>query len=155
MLESLIYLLHTLVLKYGLLGLFVVSCVISTIFVPLMVEPLLFLLVRDYSYSSIIASAAFGSLAGNWINYAIGYSGFKIIQLKKEAKEVKKLKKLMNTYGSIGLFAMILLPLPVPVDLLGVICGLGGMDFTEFSIIVLLSKILRYAILLDLFKLFF
>ena len=69
-------------------------------------------------------------------------------------ENLEKAKKLMNKYGWAGLFIALILPLPLPVDPITVLCGMAKMNFKEFTIVVLSGKAVKAALVLGLISLF-
>lgn len=139
-----------LVAQYGLFGLFFSSIIGSTIFVPFVTEllfvPLLELGLNPYM---IVVVAALGSMFGSTINYFIGFLGSKYLEkIKKE--DVKNAKRISNKYGAVGLFIALVLPLPLPVDALTILAGIGRMNIYLFLAIVFLAKLIKYSAVVGL-----
>ncbi len=139
--------LFELVRHYGLAGLFASSLIGSTIFVPFSVEfAETILLAARENVLLVILTASVGALIGTWINYWIGYFGSELVEKRVGEKNIKKAKDFMDKYGWPGLFVIIFLPTPIPVDPVTVFPGLARMSFIEFSIVVFIAKLLRYSV---------
>ncbi len=134
-------------LEYGYPGLFLVSFLGSTIFIPLTVEIFLAGIIGvglNPVYAVLIATI--GSTFGSIVNYLIGRIGIKYYMKKvKKSKENDKWQKIADKYGSIGLLAVLALPLPLPVDILTIAAGVSRMKFKYFLIAVIFGKLLHYA----------
>jgi len=147
--------LRNLVLHYGILGLFIASFLSSTIFFPFTFEVLL----PPFYYLGIsklfvVLSATTGSLLGMYVNYFLGYHGFFRPFGKKIKREtMHRAREWMHKYGGVGLFAIILLPTPIPPDPVGVVCGAIKMELRIFLLIVALGKLMRYSLVLGILDL--
>ena len=147
--------LHYIVLNYGLDGLFIASAIGSTIFVPFTVELWFPLFLRaGIPRLSVLAYATAGALLGTLVNYALGFYGAKVIQRHAKGEGVVRAKRIMDRYGWLGVFVILVLPIPLPVDALTIVCGLTRMSLIEFTITVLAAKIIKYSLALELFSLF-
>jgi membrane protein YqaA with SNARE-associated domain len=149
MFEALTSFVHT----YGLAGLFLASLLGSTIFIPFTVEITFPILVAaKVGKMQILFWATLGALCGTCINYEIGSKGIDHAKKYVKEKDILKAKKIMDKYGWIGLLTVMLLPLPLPVDPLTVLCGASKMDKKEFILAVAAGKAIKYAIILGLIK---
>jgi membrane protein YqaA with SNARE-associated domain len=138
----------SLIVHYGLVGLFISSILGSTIFIPFSVEAVLPVLVGlKLDPVQIVLVSAIGATIGTCVNYAIGFYATELVEKRLGEKNLKKAKDLMDKYGWPGLFLILVapVPLPIPVDPLTVIPGLAKMNFPEFVLIVLLAKLLKYS----------
>lgn len=145
--------LYGLVTQYGLVGLFAASFIGSTPLIPFMTELFFPFFVRlgVNKYRLIIVATA-GSLLGTWFNYLIGHRGSKFIHRRMEEEHVERVRRIMNVYGWLGLFVVIAVPLPLPVDPITILCGLGRMNPVRFTMVIITAKILRYSLFLGLFS---
>lgn len=143
-----------LIIQYGpLLGLFISALIGSTVFIPFSVEALFPLLIRsDVDLYLIVIFASIGSLIGTVVNYLLGCLGSEIIERKVDASKMAHAKKTMDKYGWPGLFIILFLPLPLPVDSLTIFPGIARMNFIEFSIVVFLAKLAKYSLIVGLFN---
>lgn len=134
-------------LEYGYVGLFLISFLGSTIFIPFTVEIFLAGLIGiGLNPLYIVFISAVGSTLGSAVNYFIGRLGIEYYREKiRKTKDNDKLQKIANKYGILGLFAILALPIPLPVDILTIAAGISKMDFKYFLIAVFLGKFLRYA----------
>ncbi|MCX6695010.1 MAG: hypothetical protein NTU61_01775, partial [Candidatus Altiarchaeota archaeon] len=109
--------LYAIVLSYGLPGLLLASLIGSTIFVPFTTEILFPVLIKaSISPVEIVLYAAFGSLLGTIVNYALGFYGTKLVQKHIQGANADKAQSIMDKYGWLGLFVIMVVPLPLPVD---------------------------------------
>ncbi len=158
MLDSFIALLAGFAQQYGLFGLFAASAIGSTIFVPFSAE-LVFVPLSAAGLNPIllVLAAATGSLAGSFFNYVLGYYGTgwfekRFMKKKSQKEEIKKAEELADKYGWLGLFALLSLPIPLPVDALTILAGAGKMDLKIFLPVIFFSKIIKYSIVVGLLR---
>ena len=146
-------LLISLVQHYGILGLFASALIGSTIFIPFSVEAAILVLIPTHAnpYLLILVATA-GALIGTWINYAIGFYASELAEKKIGPQNIEKAKNFMNKWGWPGLFLIVFIPTPIPTDPVTIIPGITRMNFLEFTIVILLAKILRYAVLVGLLE---
>lgn len=139
--------------SYGLVGLFFVAFIGSTVFLFFPVEAVFFLFLESgIGPFTIVAVATFGSLLGTCVNYLLGFIGSGIIEQRVDHSRIAHAKKLMNRYGWFGLFVVIALPLPtIPVDPITLIPGIARMNFIEFTITVTAAKVVKYAFYTGIF----
>ena len=135
-------------LEYGYLGLFLSSFIGSTIFVPFTVEVFMAaLLGAGLNAIYLIFIASLGSTLGSCLNYFLGWLGIKYYRkkVKKAEKENSRLEEIVNRYGVLGLFVILALPLPLPVDIFTLAAGISRMNFKYFVVAVFFGKLVRYA----------
>lgn len=132
--------------EHGLVGLFIVSFLGSTIFIFFPIEGVFpFLLASGVDTISMILVATLGSLMGTSVNYALGFIGSNIIEKKVDHEKIRHAKEIMNKYGWVGLFIIVALPFnPIAMDPVTVIPGLTKMNYIEFAVTVTAAKILKY-----------
>jgi len=137
--------------EFGLFGLFIVSGLGATIFIPFSAEMSFPVLVgASIPDLHILAAATGGAYIGTVINYAIGYKGGKYALKDVAEKDLKKAQDMMNKYGWFGIMGAMVIPLPLPVDPITILCGIARMDFLRFSAAIIAGKGLKYAILLGI-----
>lgn len=139
----------SLIVHYGIAGLFVSSLLGSTIFIPFSVEAVLPVMVGlKLDLVQIVLVATIGATIGTCINYAIGYYATELVEKRLGEENLKKAKHLMDKHGWPGLFLILVapIPLPIPVDPLTVIPGLAKMNFKEFALVVFFAKLIKYTI---------
>jgi membrane protein YqaA with SNARE-associated domain len=142
--------------EFGLLGLFVSSFLGSTIFIPFTVELTFPILVSaSVSKISIALIASAGSLCGTLINFGVGYQGMNLVKKYVKDVELERARHLMNHYGWLGLFTVLALPIPLPVDPLTIIAGIARMKVWEFTLVVFSAKLLKYGFILGIVSLVF
>ncbi|HEX54964.1 MAG: hypothetical protein DRO94_00085 [Candidatus Altiarchaeales archaeon] len=145
--------LEFLIKGYGYLGIFIASFFGSTIFVPFAIEFLLPPLSLSLDPITMVIIASLGSMSGTWVNYGLGFIGSEIIKKKIEYEKMEHAKHIMNKYGWFGLFIILILPFPLPVDPITIVPGIAKMNFLEFSIVVFVGKFVKYSIYLEIFSL--
>lgn len=158
MFDSIIALLTAFVQQYGIIGLFATSAIGSTIFVPFSVEIVLVpLTAAGLNPILLVLTAAIGSLLGSFFNYVLGFYGTewferKFMKKKSQKEEIKKAEDLADKYGWLGLFALLSLPIPLPVDALTILAGASKMDLKIFLPVIFLSKFIKYSIVVGLLR---
>lgn len=147
-------LLLKIIAEYGYAGLFLVSFLGSTIFIPLTTEVLLGMLIgAGLNAYYVVIIASIGSTLGSTVNYFLGKLGIKYYTEKvRKTKNKDKWREIANRYGILGLFVVLALPIPLPVDILTVAAGISKMDLKYFLIAVFFAKLLRYAFYAGLVK---
>ncbi len=144
------------VVRYELFGLFITSLIGSTIFVPFTTEILFPVLIKSgLGIYHIIIVAALGAMVGTWINYGLGFLGSKFIEKRVDHTGIEHAKRFMNRYGWAGLLFILALPFPIPVDVITIVPGISRMNFIEFSIVVFLGKIIKFAVFVGIIDTFF
>jgi membrane protein YqaA with SNARE-associated domain len=89
--------------------------------------------------------ATVGSTLGNLFNYFVGkVIGLKLLKDKERDKEFQRMKRIANKYGFLGLFVLLAIPLPLPVDIVTVFAGVSKMDIKYFTITVFFGKLVKY-----------
>lgn len=149
-------LLFYLVFKYGVIGLGMASFIGSTVFVPFSVEvlfPLFF--AAGLSKTQIVLASAGGSTLGLLLNFTLGRAGHVIIRRKVGEKSLRKSKRFMNKYGIMGLFMLLIIPAPIPVDPVTVLVGMTGMNVYRFALISFAARLVRYIISVSVMSAFF
>jgi membrane protein YqaA with SNARE-associated domain len=144
----------SLIVHYGIAGLFVSSLLGSTIFIPFSVEAVLPVMVGlKLDLVQIIIVATIGATIGTCVNYGIGYFATELVEKRLGRDNIKKAKELMDKHGWPGLFLILVapIPLPIPVDPLTVIPGLAKMNFSEFTLVVFCAKLIKYSIFVAVF----
>jgi membrane protein YqaA with SNARE-associated domain len=151
--DPIIGVLIALVHQYGLLGLFISALVGSTVFIPFSVEAAIavMLSLRENPYIVVLV-ASIGALMGTWVNYAIGCYASELAEKKIGEENIRKAKKAMDKYGWPGLFLIIMLPTPIPVDPVTIIPGMMRMNVIKFSLTVFFAKLIRYALFVGLLQ---
>jgi membrane protein YqaA with SNARE-associated domain len=144
--DPIIGVLIALVHQYGLLGLFISALVGSTVFIPFSVEAAIAVML------SLVLVASIGALMGTWVNYAIGCYASELAEKKIGEENIRKAKKAMDKYGWPGLFLIIMLPTPIPVDPVTIIPGMMRMNVIKFSLTVFFAKLIRYALFVGLLQ---
>ncbi|TRZ55242.1 DedA family protein [archaeon] len=158
MFDSVIALLAAFAHQYGLLGLFASSAIGSTIFVPFSVELVLVpLTAAGLNPVLLVLAAAIGSLLGSFFNYALGFYGTdwfekRFMKKKSQKEEIRKAEELADKYGWLGLFVLLSLPIPLPVDALTILAGASKMELKIFMPVIFFSKFIKYSIVVGLLK---
>lgn len=135
----------TLIETFGYVGIFIVSLITaSTIFFPLPGDALIFLAGSTFNPLLTSICASLGSTIGELTAYYIGFAGKGITDVDKK-KRFKRYKKWFDKHGFllIPIFAFT----PLPMDIIGIICGSLEYNKKKFFVGVLLGKIPRYVIL--------
>ena len=140
-----------LIADYGLAGLFLASLIGSAAFIPFANEVGFPILVKAGIMPwKIWLSATLGAYVGASINYWLGYKGGEYALRKSKEKDIENSRLLMDKYGFFGLTAVMMIPLPLPVDPLTLVCGAAKMGFSRFSAAIIIGKGIKYVFLLYL-----
>jgi len=139
----------SLIVHYGLVGLFVSSFIGSTLFLPFSVEAMLPILIGlNLDIVQIVLVACVGATLGTCVNYGIGFFAAGLVEKRLGEESLKNAKNILDKYGWLGLFLIIAapLPLPIPVDPVTVIPGLARMNFRDFILVIFCAKLVKYTI---------
>jgi membrane protein YqaA with SNARE-associated domain len=129
--------------------LFTVSFLAATL-LPLGSEALLLYdISQNYSLTLLWIFAAVGNTLGSMVNYWLGLKGEAYLE-KKGHVSVEKMKKARTFFGKYGGWTLLLSWVPIIGDPLTFIAGVLRYDFKWFSLIVFVSKGLRYAVIIFL-----
>lgn len=148
--------------SYGMLGLFLSSFLGSTIFLPFPLDLVVAALAMRFGVLQVVVITTAGSYLGTLLNYALGLLGTrglnvlgkKYAQAKKFDERIRAMKKTIGKWGTLGVFVIFALPIPLPLDVLAVAIGFLRMPVILFSASVLSAKLLRYSIIASIPKLF-
>ncbi len=135
------------IISYGLISLFFVSFLASTL-LPLGSEWLLIaLLLQGSNPMATVVVATIGNSLGAGTNYLIGYFGGDWLTervLRIDKKRLKQAETWFNRYGS---WSLLLAWLPIIGDPLCLISGMLRTGLLRFSLLVTIGKGLRYSFL--------
>jgi len=135
-----------LVNQYGLIGLFLVSC-IGTSIIPIPVEAAV-LFIRVFGYDSVAVglTAGLGSGFGSMINYYIGFFfGKKIDKISKRSGFLEKLRERFKKSGFFWVFFSALTPLPY--DVFTIAAGFLHYNPLLFLIASILGRTIRFTLI--------
>jgi len=137
--------------QYGLLGLFFTAIALNATFV--FGIPMEIILVAFY-YSTridplfIAIFAGFGAAIGEMLTYYIGTKSSRLAEKIEQGKGkflkkiLQKARKEINAKGPLAVFILFIFPLPV--DFVGIICGMMKMKPWKFFLSAIAGKIARY-----------
>lgn len=127
-------------IEWGLIGLFVMCFLASTI-IPFPSEATLLFYLNSGMYSpvSILLVASLGNCLGGLTNYLLGYYGRKILS----KKQLLKSELLIQRYG---FWAALVSWLPIIGDPLLVVLGIYRVSFWKTMVLMSLGKVARYLI---------
>jgi membrane protein YqaA with SNARE-associated domain len=129
--------------------LFTVSFLAATL-LPLGSEALLLYdISQNYSLTLLWIFATVGNTLGSMVNYWLGLKGEAYLE-KKGHVSVEKMEKARTFFGKYGGWTLLLSWVPIIGDPLTFIAGVLRYDFKWFSLIVFVSKGLRYAVIIFL-----
>ncbi|MFH0954514.1 MAG: VTT domain-containing protein [Candidatus Micrarchaeota archaeon] len=140
-----------LLVSFGLLGLFAVAILENaTLFVGVPLEVILvgFAFATKGNLIIIAVVAGLGAAIGEMTGYLVGRAGVGLAQKikKTEVSLFDKLKEKVDKHGPIGVFLLLLLP--IPFDLVGIAAGLAKMNPLKFYLATFAGKSVRYFIIL-------
>ncbi|MDO8647641.1 MAG: VTT domain-containing protein [Candidatus Diapherotrites archaeon] len=139
--------------QFGLLGIFATAIALNaTVFFGIPMEILLIAFYYSTRIDPLIIALAAGSGAaiGEMI---IFYAGWKSKWLsgkveKSKSKLLQKVRREINAKGPIAEF--ILFVIPLPIDFVGIMCGIMKMNPLKFFLTALIAKIARYYLVMAL-----
>ncbi len=131
----------------GLYGLFLLSFLAATV-LPLGSEWLLVTLIfQGLPPGQIIMVATLGNFLGGLTTYGLGFYGSTFITTKILRISTKESSRAMKLYSKYGSWSLLLSWLPIIGDPLCLIAGSLKLSLAPFTILVLIGKGARYAIL--------
>lgn len=131
-----------LVQSYGLMGLFIVNILSSSI-LPLPSEPAMFFANKFFDPFSILIFSLAGAMIGSMTNYYIGYSGVRqILHLfKRDISKEKKARKWIEKYG---LWSLIIVQwIPIVGDPVMVLMGLYKTNVKKFLLFLFIGEFIK------------
>jgi membrane protein YqaA with SNARE-associated domain len=129
---------------YTYLSLFITSFLASTV-LPLGSEALVVLLIRsDHNFCAVVLLATLGNYLGACTTYYIGLKGRSGIIEKYLSISVKELERADRWFKRYGAYILLFTWVPLVGDAITVSGGLLKLDFSTFSIYVLIGKFARY-----------
>jgi membrane protein YqaA with SNARE-associated domain len=131
---------HSIVSKYGYLGLFFVCLFGSSSIVPIPFQIIVFSFGTVLNPLLVGVVAAVGSSLGNLVSYLIGLGGKEILE-DKYSKQLNDLKKKLKKYG-IFLWLIIIYATPIPNVPFAVLSGVVRYDFKKFFLAVLIGELI-------------
>ncbi len=137
----------TLVMKYGLLGIFIVTILAGTI-VPVG-SPALVVMVSSFGVHPIPLTvvATFGFTVGMVINYMLAYGFGRPFVVKKLGMErLEEISALWNRWGWFIYVLFGIVPV-LPVEFLALFCGLIKVQFSRFLILSFIPRLVVFAFL--------
>ena len=130
--------------KYGIAGLLFSSFASSLVFIPGYASFLIPFYIRmHFNPWQILFVITIGAVAGESVNYYLGYIGSKYVF----HKEIKKAEKWLNRWGEMSVFIVNLIPI-FPADFVNVLVGFMRMDFKKYLIGMGLGKLIQYSLLI-------
>ena len=136
-------------LSLGYLGAFLAGILSSaTLFLPTPGFVAVFLLGALFDPLLVGLLAGIGAALGEMIGYVVGYGSDKFIFEKKRKWKaiVDKVESYFNKYCP-SLIIFIFAALPLPFDIVGIICGSINYSVKKFFIATLAGKTLKYLII--------
>jgi membrane protein YqaA with SNARE-associated domain len=131
-------------LKLGLFGLLFSSFISSLVVFPAYASFLIPIYVRlHFNLLQIFLVLTVGAVAGEVVNYYLGYIGAKYVF----HSEIKKAEKWLNRWGEMSIFIVNLIPV-FPADFVNLFVGFFRMDFKTYLIGMTLGKAIQYALLI-------
>jgi membrane protein DedA with SNARE-associated domain len=148
----------SLVTTFGYVGIFFASLIgNASIILPLPSAVLIFLGGKFLNPLVVGIVAAVGGSIGELTAYALGAGGGYLAKKRKNKKEIRKMKKknsdwfvrankwFKNHNGFVIVFIFSVLPLPH--DVIGIICGAIKYDVKKFFLATLLGRLIMYTII--------
>ncbi len=140
-----------LMLRFGVVGLFLVSIVDSS-FVPLPIpgvtDIMLVLLAAQHQDAILlIALATFGSALGGWFSWRVGQSGgMAFIEKRTPPRIYKRVSGWMESHAILAVAIPAILPPPMPLSPFVLAAGALHMSLRKFMIAFTASRAIRHTI---------
>ena len=132
--------------SHGYLGLFALSFLASTM-LPIGSEWLLVLmLLKGNDPLATVAVATIGNYLGGCTTWAIGIWGGPLLVRRILQIDPAREEAAVRFYRRYGVWSLLLSWLPIVGDPLCLAGGILKVDFTRFSILVFMGKLVRYAV---------
>lgn len=139
--------LESILMPYGLAGLFLASFMASTI-LPLGSEAFVILLIsRGFNLFHVVVVASIGNYLGACTGYYIGLMGRTGVVEKYFGIPSARLEQAGTWFGKYGSWSLLFTWLPLVGDALPIAAGIMRLKFGIFSILVFAGKFFRYATL--------
>ena len=135
---------------YGYLGIFAASLITSaTIILPMPFFIIIPAAVQVLDPLGVGIAAGLGAAIGEMTSYLIGIGGNRVAGLKKKKTFGRILEHAESWYERHGGFfaTFIFAILPLPFDVVGILCGIMKYNIKKFFIATLLGKVLKYTFL--------
>ncbi len=112
--------------------------------IPLGSEALLIYYIKDgYSLTALLLVATIGNVLGAMLNYWLGSKGEEIL-IQKGYLSLKAISKAKKSFFKYGYLSLLFSSLPIIGDPLTFIAGALKYNFFKFTILVTISKAIRY-----------
>jgi len=131
---------HSIVSKYGYVGLFFVCLIGSSSIIPIPFQIIVFTFGTLLNPLLVGIIAAVGSSLGNLVSYLIGLGGKEILE-DKYSKQLSNLKKKLKKYG-IFLWLIVIYATPIPNVPFAILSGVVRYDFKKFFLAVLIGELI-------------
>jgi membrane protein YqaA with SNARE-associated domain len=137
-------------LRYGLIGLFLVSIVDSS-FVPLPIPGITDIMLVLYGGQHenpflLVTLATAGSFLGGWFSYRVGQSGgMAFIEKRTPPRIYKKVCGWMESHAILAVALPAVLPPPMPLSPFVLAAGALKMSLRKFNITFTVSRLVRHA----------
>ena len=128
-------------LRYGYLGIFLISLCCVTIMIPLPWEAVVIAAGSTLNPLWVGIVASIGSTIGELSSYAVGYLGRKII-IGDYSERYGKAESWLKKYGSFAVFFFALVPILI-FDLLGIIAGSLRFPLWKFILACWAGRLIR------------
>lgn len=138
--------LHDLLTNYGLVSMFLLSFLASSV-LPIASEWLLVVLVlKGLDPIVVLLTATTGNYLGACTTYGVGYLGseFMVRNVLRMTDESKL--KAERFYRKYGVYSLLMSWIPIIGDPLCVVAGILRVQFLKFSVLVYIGKFIRYGI---------
>ena len=129
-----------LLVSYGLLGLFIVNILSSSI-LPIPSEPAIILATATYGPYITLFVTLIGAMIGSITSYIVGYTGLRLLIFRRDKEKEPKSKKWLEKYG---LWSLIIVQwVPFIGDPLMVLMGMIKIDFKKFLIFLFIGELIK------------
>ena len=147
MFETIVPIMNDFLFNYGYLSLFI-SALVAASLIPLSPEVLIALMFKTHNFWAMLIIATAGSYLGSVTTYLFGYFGIYKISNRFEIISREKYEKGLKLFEKYGAWMLLFTSVPVIGDVFPFVGGAVRYDFKKFSILILIGKFVRFALVL-------
>lgn len=149
MFETIMPIINDFLFNYGYLSLFI-SALLAASLIPLSPEVLIVFMCQTHSFWGIVLVATAGSFLGSLTTYALGYWGVHKISDRFEIISPEKYEKGLKLFEKYGAWLLLFTSVPIIGDVFPFVAGAVRYDFKKFSILIIIGKFVRFALVVTL-----
>ena len=137
---------YMLINQWGYIGVFLISLVSSAslFFFPVPYQAVIFAAAAILNPFLVAVFATIGSTIGDSSAYLIGLGGKEILEKKFES-QINKTRKKFERFG-VFVWIFIASLLPLPIDIVSIICGVIKYDYKKYVIALTAGKFIKHLV---------